>query len=596
MCGFVGIVRPGGLHPEDEEQVRRATRALAHRGPDAQGIWIGSHMALGVARLAVRGGQTAAQPLCVEGNGEMTPQAVLAFNGEIYDDSVSARGTDGYDVTNGSSADTRWLAAHLGAHGLDCLADIDGMFAFAYWQPGRRRLFLARDRWGEKPLYWTRLPEGGLAFGSEPGALIPVHGIDWAIEPRAVATFVGLGYWRGRGTPWSAVERLGAGQAIAWVDGVMNVTTWWSPQAETFATVTVPPDTLGIYWHLTSAVGSRLVGERPMGALLSGGLDSSLIVSLAADAGVRLPVWTVRWDNSGWDERVYAAAVGAHLGLEHRWVDFGPWDVPRRIEALVDAYGEPFGDESLLPTSAVLEAASSEVDVVLTGDGGDELFGGYDRYCWRPSAHVEYQDVFCACPRRVLHQVFVPEILDDEESLPLRSAGRNIRDQRRWIDLHGYLSDDLPRKMDRAAGRVGIENRAPFLARTLSRWAMTLSAEVLWWGDVGKQPLRALAAKLLPSEIVRRGKLGFGVPLSPWFRGPLRSWVRDRLLSGTLVATGWIESAGLERILQDHFDGREHSRALFNLLMLAIWLERWPRRLVDHPPPGTPSSLKVGRR
>jgi asparagine synthase (glutamine-hydrolysing) len=573
MCGIVGLVRPGGLSAGDGKRVRRATEALEHRGPDASGVWIGSVAALGATRLSIRGGESGRQPLTIGRGPDGSAHMVFVFNGEIYDARNTATTTD-TQTSSAADSDTAWFARHVGRHGADGLARVDGMFAFAAWEPARRRLLLARDRWGEKPLYWALTSGGGLAFASEPRALQGIDGIDWTVEATRVVPFLRHSYWPGVGTPWRGVRRLGPGRTLEWLDGEVRERIWWAPPATSFATLHRSPPIAEVRESLLAAVSSRLVGDRPIGVLLSGGLDSSLVAALAAKAGRRLPVWTVRWRERGWDEREHASQVSSHLGLKQHWVDFAPEELPAAVDSLVDAYGEPFGDESLLPTSAVIEAASSSVSVVLTGDGGDELFGGYQRYCWNGGDLGRYRDVFSACPRRTLRRLVCAELLGLEDQVDCGGVDRDERDERRWIDLHGYLSDDLLRKVDRAAGRVGVENRAPFLTRDVTTWALTLSARALWLDDEGKQPLRRLAEHFLPLSIVARAKRGFGVPLSPWFRGPLRDWVADRLLSGTLDRTAWFEKGSIETVLREHIAGEERSRVLFNLLVLAIWLEQ----------------------
>lgn len=573
MCGIVGIVRPGSVRAMDRAAIETGLRALISRGPDGQGAWIGSSAILGATRLAIRGGEAGAQPLS-SGIGRRA-QAVLVFNGEIY-----SHRTGNGDHESITGSDTAWLEGRLADSGVELLSEIDGMFALAHWNPTRRRLLLARDRWGEKPLYWAALRDGGLAFASVPSALLSFAEVDASLDEIRVTQFLKHSYWSGPGrTPWKGVNLLPPGGALEWLDGKLAEWLWWTPEPSGFARAGARADAGVLDGLLRTAVERRLTGDQPIGALLSGGLDSSLIVAVAKQLGRPLPVWTVRWQEEGWDESEHAREVSHHLGLDQHWVDVEASDLPRRLGTLVAAFGEPFADESLLPTSLVVEAASASVRVVLTGDGGDELFGGYERYTWPGDGQRDYSDVFSACPSTLLEQLVVPDLRPVAER-PREGCSRgpspscSERDRRRWLDLQSYLPDDLLRKVDRAAGRVGVENRAPYLDSELSQWAMGLQSKALWRDGLGKAPLRDVGERYLPSRINRRAKKGFGVPLSLWFRGALQVWVTERLMSGTLDRTGWFRSGSLERLLNQHLAGAERSRVLFNLVVLAEWLEQ----------------------
>lgn len=561
MCGIVGVVRRAP-HPDDVRAVAAGVQALAPRGPDASAVVRAGAAVLGVARLAIRGGAAGEQPMSISG---AAGASVLAWNGEVY------AACDRAATLAPDESDTAWLLRALMTHGLAALDGIHAMYALAWWSPARSTLVLARDDFGQKPLYVAALPEGGVAFASEPKALRVIAGIDWSIDHYALHLLLRHGFVPGERTGWCGVRKLRPGARLTWTpDGLA-----WTAGRRVMpsSAMTAPDDAVeALRAALRAAVDECLPG-RPVGVLLSGGIDSSAISALS---GPVLPAWTIRWDERAWDESAHACEVAASRGMPHTLVDCGVADLAARFDALVAAADEPLADESLLPTAVVCEAARRQVDVVLGGDGADELFGGYARYGWEGD-DAAYIDTFAASPWAALSRL-LPGV-EDLDDWPVRRLDE-VRDaprlhRRRWLDLHGYLPDQVLAKVDRMSMRSGLEARAPFLSPRVAGIGLGLAPSLLVGPTGGKAILRAALAGWLPAATLSRAKMGFGVPTDPWFRGPLRAWVGRRLSSGVLEAIDALSMDGVRALYREHVEGRGHfARSLFGLLCLEAWLRR----------------------
>ena len=576
MCGIAGVVGPTASAAERRRCAERALALLRHRGPDGAGIYLDDVAVLGAVRLTIRAAGEGRQPV------RTSDGSVLVFNGEIYGiDRLSAR-LRSAGVATTSRSDSVILGEAVVRWGTEILPDLDGMFAFALWNPFERVLLLARDRWGEKPLYTALLPNGGLAFASEPQAIRPWPGVDWTLDESALTLFLAHSYIPGRQTGWQGVEKFRPGECWRWSPAGLTCRKYAAPSSVP-ASDAAPP--LGdhvsmVRTAIEHTVGERLVSDFPVGLLLSGGIDSSTVAAVATEKVGPLPAWTVAWKDQEYDESVHARRVAEHLRLPHNVVQVEPDDVLAHLDDLLDGYGEPFGDESLIPTGLICRAAAAEVRVLLSGDGGDEMFGGYDRYFWRSSTIEEYLDTFCAARSSLL----VSLLADREAAASVHAVHARLaatqpqscgyREIRRRLDFNTYLPDDILTKVDRASMRASIEVRPPILGLAVGELAMTLPPARLWESRSVKSLLKESVVDLLPPEIVNRRKQGFGVPLARWFRGPLKGWLRDRLLGGALRAAGFFKDGMIGRVLLEHQAGRNHARLLFNLIVLDHWLRR----------------------
>jgi len=495
-------------------------------------------------------------------------------------------------------------------HGAAFVERLHGMFALALWDAPRSRLVLARDRLGKKPLLYTRLADGTFAFASELKALLQLP-IDRELDRGAVDAYLALGYVPGDRTGLAGVRRLPPGHLLVLEDGQERVERYWVPRPR-------PVDLPDEEWlervraTVRAAVRRRLVADVPLGALLSGGVDSSIVTALMAEES-REPVrtFTVGFADAAYDERRWARLAAERYGTRHEEVVLDA-DVPATLERLVGTLDEPLGDEAILPLYLICEAAREHVTVALTGDGGDEAFGGYERYAALALASRLPRTVGTAArvlPRRerrsrvaraarfldlvaqpagaryaTLMEVFpraLREELWDAEARPtpelLGPAPYGGVGGLQALDISTYLANDLLPKADLASMTHSLELRSPFLDHEVVELGLSLPDRLKVRGLRGKLVLRDAFADLLPPELTARRKTGFGLPLARWFRDDLREQARDVLLSD-----GLFRRATVERLLAEHDAGRiDHGHRLWCLLVLELWRRAW----VESPAP-----------
>jgi len=625
MCGIAGRLEFGGGRV-DAEALARARDALAHRGPDDQGLWIDgpvglAHRRLSILDLSPRGHQ----PMHAAGGG-----LSIVFNGEIYNfrslrDTLAACGH-----RFGSDSDTEVILAAWRQWGPACLPRFNGMFAFALWDSNEQRLWLARDRLGVKPLCY-RLDATRIAFASTPSAIgafgdLPLHAC-----PEAARLYLDLGYLPGEVSAFAQVRRLGAGCLMrVEADGRTRVERWWrlagSPAGEGSpeAAPAVPADEAGaldvLESTLASSVELRLVSDVPVGAFLSGGIDSSLVVALMRRAGGSVRTYTIGFDDPRYDESEHARAVARHLGVRNAHERIGPDDLLGMLDTLTTHYDEPFADSSAIPTLLLARLARREVTVALSGDGGDELFGGYPYHriveqlapwhrALRPFARIARPLVGRRAGHRAdlaLRALAAPDLVSMMAGFrsPLRlldaplfggpphpaaawmrehawpgipglgpdGHARPIAERMMDLDLLTYLESDILMKVDRATMAFGLEARNPFLDWRVVRCAHALPASLRVHPAGGKRALRQLLARHLPAALIDRPKAGFVVPIREWLRGPLREVFRETIAGGFLCREGWIDRAVALRAFDDHAAGLAHHEHL--LWALAMY-ERW---------------------
>jgi asparagine synthase (glutamine-hydrolysing) len=577
---------------------------IAHRGPDEGGTEMLGDCGLGHQRLRVLDPELGFQPVTSE-----TGDIVAVFNGELYNfaelrEDLAARG---HDVRG--RGDTPVIPHLYEEYGTAFVDRLEGMFAIALWDGPRRRLVLARDRLGKKPLVWTRLPDGTFAFASELKAFHALPG--FRAEPDLVAldAYLALQYVPGTRTGLRGVHRLAPASTLV-VEGTSQVETrYWEPS------IVDEPLTEGDWLarvrdEVGRAVRRRLVADVPLGALLSGGIDSALVVAqMARAASEPVRTFTVGFTDERYDERVYARAVAERWGTRHEEVVLEP-DAAATLPRLAAAFDEPLGDEAALPLFLICEAARREVTVALVGDGGDESFGGYERYTAmgladrlpRPAAALGAR-VLRAVPsgerrsttfraRRFLDAAATPRAerygrlmqvfpLAERSALwsaearaeigPLMSAGFLLGAAPRagvtglqLLDVATYLPGDLLPKSDIASMAHSLELRSPLLDHRVVELGLSLPSRL----KRGKLALRRAFADDLPPVVASRGKTGFGVPLAEWFRGDLRDLAGDLLLADR----GWFERGPVERLLDEHAAGRaDHGHRLWTLVMLELW-------------------------
>jgi asparagine synthase (glutamine-hydrolysing) len=580
--------------------------ALVHRGPDDGSVDVYGRCALGHRRLKVIDLETGYQPAENESGS-----VACVFNGELYNFRELRRELSGHEIRG--TGDTAVIPHLYEEHGPGFVERLEGMFALALWDPGPERLVLARDRVGKKPLLWTTLPDGTLAFASELKALLRLPGLDRELDLQAIDAYLALQYVPGR-TPMRAVEKLPPGHLLVWNRGRLHVERYWEPRGA--APSTSDEEWLGrVRDTVTAAVRRRLVADVPLGALLSGGIDSSIVVALMAQASAEpARTFTVGFADERYDERPYARAVAERWGTRHAEVVLEP-DAAEVLPRLAATFDEPLGDEAALPQFLVCEAAREQVTVALTGDGGDESFAGYERY----AAHRLARRI-PAAPARLGARALrlLPAARREPRSTPYRAARlletaaaqpgwrydrlmsvfpaalrrRLWVDSRRaWdgylaepdadvssmqlLDVDTYLPGDLLLKADLASMAHSLELRSPLLDQHVLELGLSLPDHLKLDGRTGKVALRrAFKEELAPVE--GRGKTGFGVPIGRWFRGELRELAHDLLLDRRARDRGWFRPAVVERLLTEHATGRaDHAHRLWCLVMLELWLRTW---------------------
>jgi len=581
--------------------------AIVHRGPDEGSTDAFGDCILGHQRLRVIDLETGFQPVTNE-----TGDVACVFNGEIYNFPQLRDELLGHEIRG--TGDTPVLPHLYEEDGPEFVRRLHGMFAFALWDGSRRRLVLARDRLGKKPLVWTRLDDGTLAFASELKALLRLPGMRREVDLEAVDAYLALQYVPGDRTGFAGIRRLLPGHALIAEGESERIEPYWAPE--------IRPEPLGedewlqrVREGVREAVESRLKADVPLGALLSGGIDSSIVVALMAQASsVPVRTFTVGFADAHYDERAYAQAVADRYGTVHEELALDE-NVAETLPRLASAYDEPLGDEAALPTFLICEQARRHVTVALTGDGGDESFAGYERYiahalaehipsaAARPSArflrlvsrarsvprsplfraarlldvaaapdrerYARLMEVFPLTLRRRLWTADVAREIRLEPSQP-GLAGLQL------LDIETYLAGDLLPKADIASMAHSLELRSPLLDHRVVELGLALPASLKTRGLTGKIALRRAFAADLPPQVAGRGKTGFGVPLGRWFREDLRELAHDTLLG----SREWFRAAEVRRLLDEHESGRaDHGHRLWCLLMLDLWA----REHVDAP-------------
>ncbi len=636
MCGIAGLVAPD-LAPHDRlELVRRMVRCLRHRGPSGEALWDGGECALGIARLAIVAPNRPARVLESE-----TGDIIGVANGEIYNHHAllhELRGR-GHDVPDGP--DTALLPHLFEERGDAFPATLDGMFAIALWDRNAHTLTLARDRAGEKPLFVAH-HRGRFAFASEPGALAELPWISRDPSAAALARYLVHGYFAGSDAAWSQLRQLPPAHTLVWRAGHETVRRYWRPWDTLLSgqpSASVEESPARARDALQAAVASRVPGEVPFGVFLSGGVDSGLVATLAArHLHHAFPTFSMRIEHRGYDESAYAQRVAESIGSEHHELVMTAAEGEEAFHGWAAGMDQPLGDPSVLPTWALARLAAKFVPVVLTGEGGDELFGGYPTYLGHRYAAIADRvpgplaAIAVALARRFRprhHHVTLAHLIERflgvrglspferhlawfgtaraSEALALLSpelravAGaeaplaharhleRVLADMQllgvkgrppmvayQLLDFETYLAGDLLTKVDRCTMAHGVESRAPFLRASLVEFALALPERARLRGTSGKWALKQAAKDLLPPDLLARRKQGFSPPFSAWARGPLRALVTDALAPARLKRAGVLDPAAVQRLLTDHLEAREdRGRTLWTVLSLQSWAERW---------------------
>lgn len=565
MCGVSGFV--GNLYSKEQlrTHINTACKALHHRGPDQLHTFVSEEAALGITRLAIRDPQRGQQPMSRSGY-------TIAFNGELYNTRALKKKLQNAGYYFQTESDTEILLNALIEWGDSILPKLEGMFAFALWDEKNHILTLARDPWGEKPLYYS-CSGTSIAFASEIKALKCFPHIKWDVSIDDVMVFFKNSYLPHPRTGWHHIHKLEQGSVLRFQQGEVLKQRYFTPSICTSYNLSTPEELFAL---LKLAVHNCLESDKPIGGFLSGGLDSSTIAYFLSKEHAKAPFFSLHWDNESYSEERYTAEVAKALKLNHHAIQCTPSFFTQYFDQIVDLYDEPFGDESMFPTFCLAQFAKQFVDVVLTGDGADELFHGYERYFFKGTFEY-YLEVFAATPAPVMNLVCDPGSLQGRPLLPSAPKAQDRERARSWLDMNTYLTDDILLKIDRACMGNALESRCPFLTRQITRFATRCSMNALLGNHKrGKEILRRAMSNHLPLNILQRKKMGFGVPLNEWFRTVLKEWMQSRLLQGTLLRSGWFLETGIKELISQHNASRgNYARPLLNLLVLERWVKRW---------------------
>lgn len=630
MCGLAGIVLSHG-NSADQRVLLAMRDVQRHRGPDEAGLYIGEGAGLAHRRLSIIDLEHGQQPMVDEASG-----LALTYNGELYNFLELKAELETYGVPFQTRCDTEVLLRAWQHWGEGCLKRLVGMFAFAVWDMRSKRIFLARDPIGIKPLHYGFTSQGDLVFASELKGLLAHPDVQRSIDPQALEDYLALGYVPDPKTIYRGIRKLPPGHWLTWRAGEPEPVPrqYWDVPFRLDESIGLDDAEAQLRGLLDQSVASQMISDVPLGAFLSGGVDSSAVVASMSRVSQQ-PVRTcsIGFDHSGFDETVFARQVAEHLHTRHfeRRVSADDYAL---LDRLAETYDEPFSDSSALPTYRVCELARTQVTVALSGDGGDENFAGYRRYrmhAWesalrrqlprsirrpifgslgnlypkadwaprplrakttfqalaRDDVEAYYHGV-STTPASLRESLYSPALKHQLQGYTALDVFRDHASRAptddplslvQYLDFKTWLPGDILTKVDRASMAHSLEVRVPLLDHRLVAWASSLPTRFKLKGSTGKYVFKKALEPDLPRDVLYRTKMGFSVPLAAWLRGPLAARARTALLSGAIAESGYFQSITLERLLGQHASGRrDHSATIWKLLMLDAFL-----RKVDQP-------------
>jgi asparagine synthase (glutamine-hydrolysing) len=629
MCGIAGfLLRDAKAQAAD---VRAMCDLIRHRGPDDEGIYIDGACGIGMRRLSIIDLTTGHQPISNE-DGSIW----IVFNGEIYDYQELRRALIAKGHRFGTNSDTETIVHLYEEEGTEGLQRLRGMFAYCIWDSRKRKILLVRDRFGKKPLYYAQTP-AGFYFASELKCL-RAAGVPLDLDPDALRLYFQFGYIADPFSPFRAIRKLMPGCWIECsVEGEIRQGRYWRlpPFSEDNHTgMSEAQARQRVRELFDESVRIRMIADVPLGAFLSGGIDSSLVVaSMAMQSSEPVKTFSIGFEEAAYNELHYASAVAKKYNTDHHEIVVRP-DSVSLINKLVHHYDEPFADSSAIPTYIVSEFTARYVKVALSGDGGDELFAGYsilglvEKYKFLDQVPPPLRRLISATAdalpystygKNFLHSMgstnaldryfnlnYTPyflrkRMLDPEWMLPADAVflrrmlpddfvpnGTDIREQLMYFEATANLTGDMLVKVDRASMAASLEVRCPLLDHELAEFATRIPTSWKWRAGKGKRILLDALGDRLPPELLTRSKMGFGVPLDHWFRGPLRQLVNDTLLSPTFLERGIVSPDFVHYLLEEHASGRRSNHhQLYSLLMLELWFKSLDEPVVP------PDSIRV---
>ncbi|HQZ97925.1 MAG TPA: asparagine synthase (glutamine-hydrolyzing) [Pyrinomonadaceae bacterium] len=625
MCGITGFVN-SNREAVDRSVLEAMNQAIFHRGPDEDGFYVKENVGLAMRRLAIIDLASGQQPMYNEDRTK-----AIVFNGEIYNYQELREKLDQLGHKFYTKSDTEVIVHLYDEYGVEGLQHLRGMFAIAIWDERDKSLFLARDRVGKKPILYSHQPNGDLIFGSEFSAVLKHPAVSREVDLEAIDNYMSYLCVPAPMTAFKQIRKLEPGHWLLWKDGEIKTQRYWQPDFSKKIKITEEEAIVETTRILRESTKLRMISEVPLGAFLSGGVDSSAVVALMAQESEQpVKTFSIGFEEQDFSELKYAKRVAEHVGAEYNEFIVRPnaLDV---IPTLVDHYGEPYADSSAIPTYYVAKETRKHVTVALNGDGGDESFAGYERYAAMRIAEAyarvpaALRKVFVEVPvsllptselkrsrfrdaKRFLRAANLPRTeryfrwvttfnrdtkkelytsdfaasVSGQDPLSLldkwfaKANGTGTLDATLLTDQMTYLPNDLLVKVDIATMANSLEARSPFLDHKLIEFAATLPESMKMSGVGTKSLLKKVAARLVPREVIYRRKMGFGVPIGKWFRGEMKDFVRGVLLSERSLKRGIVKPDILERYVNEHIAGeRDHSFQLWTFLMLELWFQRF---------------------
>ncbi len=625
MCGIVGFTS-ANFGDGERGVLERMNAAIFHRGPDDDGFYFGEGVGMAMRRLSIIDLASGKQPIHNRDRSKW-----IVFNGEIYNYQELRADLESDGDTFYTNSDTEAIIHLYDKYGKECVKHLRGMFAFAIWDENERSLFIARDRVGKKPLLYSHRPDGNIIFGSEFRALLKHPTISREVDFEAIDAYLSYLCVPAPMTAFREIRKLEPGHWLFWKDGEIKTERYWLPDFSKKIKISEEEAIEETTRLIRESVKLRMISEVPLGAFLSGGVDSSTVVALMAQVSDKpVKTFSIGFEEQDYSELKYAKKVAEHVGAEYNEFVVRP-DAMEILPTLVDHYGEPYADSSAIPTYYVSKETRKHVTVALNGDGGDESFAGYERHAAMliaekykgmpsllrkalielpisllPSSEIKRSRIRDA--KRFLSAANLPtteryfrwmSTFDADSKAEIYSDGfashlgkqNALRTLESWFemsngnspldavlltDLMTYLPNDLLVKVDIASMANSLEARSPLLDHNLIEFAASLPSNLKLRGTKTKSLLKKVAERLVPAEVIYRRKMGFGVPVGNWFRGEMREFVRGILLSEVSLSRGIFRPDELERYVREHTEGeKDHAFRLWTLLMLELWFERF---------------------
>ncbi|MGI8468705.1 MAG: asparagine synthase (glutamine-hydrolyzing) [Pyrinomonadaceae bacterium] len=625
MCGIVGFINSGS-RDANRQILERMNRCITHRGPDEDGFYVKENVGLAMRRLSIidlKGGQ---QPIFNEDKTK-----AIVFNGEIYNfqelrEDLEKRGHKFY-----TRSDTEVIIHLYDEYGADCVNYLRGMFAFAIWDEADKSLFIARDRLGKKPLLYSFQPNGDLIFGSEFTALLSHPAISREVDFEAIDSYLSYLCVPAPLTAFRQIRKLAPAHWLRWKDGEIETKRYWQPDFSKKIKISEEEAIKETTRILRESTKLRMIAEVPLGAFLSGGVDSSMVVALMAEESLRpVKTFSIGFEEQDFSELKYAKRVAEHVGAEYHEFIVKP-DAMEVLPTLVEHYGEPYADSSAIPTYYVAKETRKFVTVALNGDGGDESFAGYERYQAMRLSEKYYkipefvrrgliETAANLVPtselkrsrardlKRFLKAASLPKVeryfrwvsaidRESKENLYTQDFRQQVKDYdsadfiEQWFgkangsgvldatlltDQMTYLPNDLLVKVDIASMANSLEARSPFLDHKVIEFAASLPENLKMRKFETKSLLKKAAARLVPPEVIYRRKMGFGVPIGNWFRGEMKNFLREVLFSEKSLTRGIIKPEAIKKYVDEHTNAeRDYAFQLWTLLMLELWFQRF---------------------